>query len=302
MTIQEHAVESTVASTSWAKNSLGDDPDLTLEAFQRGLTVGLIATKGADFETCTHDEKLSTVVDRNRRKRFDFLPVIEPPKEGADTRDKIVGLIEIAPFMQAAKAEGRVRAKMRPLSEGNLIGADASILAFVRDADRQKCRLVVSGHEISGLVSLSDLQRLPVRAALFALVTHLEIIMVNAIRSECDDTEGWLERLPEKRRKILQTEIDKTRVDDGLVDALLFTQFADKVTIIRRSPRFPFGKGRFESELKQAQSLRDHLAHANDYAASPDAARNVCSAVRLIDKWNKELSGWLRTVDPSPHE
>jgi hypothetical protein len=69
--------------------------------------------------------------------------------------------------MQGAKPKGRVYEKMRHLSEANLIGADASILAFVRDADRHKCRLVVSGCEISGLVSLSDLQRLPVRAALF---------------------------------------------------------------------------------------------------------------------------------------
>jgi hypothetical protein len=48
-----------------------------------------------------------------------------------------------------------VRHHMRPLSEENLIGADAGILDFVRDADRQRCRLVISGREIGGLVTLS---------------------------------------------------------------------------------------------------------------------------------------------------
>ena len=38
--------------------------------------------------------------------------------------------------------------------------------------------------KIFGLVSLSDLQRLPVRAALFGMVTHLESEMMKAIQRE----------------------------------------------------------------------------------------------------------------------
>jgi hypothetical protein len=56
------------------------------------------------------------------------------------------------------------------------------------------------------------------------------------------------------------------------VDALLFTQFVDKVTIISKSPLFGSGNGEFERELKQVQTLRNLLAHANDYAATTDAA------------------------------
>ncbi|SDR39049.1 hypothetical protein SAMN05519103_02589 [Rhizobiales bacterium GAS113] len=294
--------EDAAGRSAWANSSIGNDPDLTVEALQSGLTVSLIATKRADFETCIRDEEILTVVNRNRRNRFDFLPVIGATKDRAEVRSKIVGLIEIAPLMQSATSDERVFARMRPLSEENLIGADASILAFVRDADRQKCRLVVSGHEISGLVSLSDLQRLPVRAALFGLVTHLEIIMADAIRREFDSTDGWIERLSEGRKAQLQDEIGKATVGDGLVDELLFTQFADKMTIIHRSPYFTFGKNSFKGDLKQVQALRDHLAHANDYAASPRAACEVCSTVRLIDKWNRMLSNWPRSADPSTKE
>ncbi len=123
---------------------------------------------------------------------FDYFPVVEC----ADAfPERVIGLVELAPFMHGATPRGCVRDQMRPLSEENLIGADASILAFIRNADQQECRLVVSGPEISGLVSLSDLQRLPVRAALFAMVTHLEITMAHAIRSECNRSEDWLIRL-----------------------------------------------------------------------------------------------------------
>ena len=41
------------------------------------------------------------------------------------------------------------------------------LLDFVRTADEHSCRLVVDGGRVTGLVSLSDIQKLPVRAALF---------------------------------------------------------------------------------------------------------------------------------------
>ncbi|MBV5269366.1 MAG: hypothetical protein JZU55_04890, partial [Afipia sp.] len=71
---------------------------------------------------------------------------------------------------------------MRPITEADLIGADAGILDFIRQADFSKFRFLVTGTEISGLVSLSDLQRLPVRAALFGVITHLEMVMTEVIR------------------------------------------------------------------------------------------------------------------------
>jgi hypothetical protein len=264
----------TLGQGPWANSAIGDEPHVTVEALQKGLTVGLIATKRADFVVCAEDEMLATVVERNRQNQFDFLPVIESAKNETANSSRIIGLVEIAPYMHGAKVGGRVGTAMRPLSENNLMGADASILAFVRDADRQKCRLIVSGHEISGLV------------------TYLEIIMANAIRGEFNDTEGWLTRLNDNRRGKIQDEIKKSQVGDGFVNALLVTQFCDKVTIIRKSPYFTLGTATFENELKLAQELRDHLAHANDYAASPDAASNACSTVRLIDKWSKELLAW----------
>jgi hypothetical protein len=51
----------------------------------------------------------------------------------------------------------------------------------------------VAGRDISGLVSLFDIQKLPARTALFAIVTQLEIVMTNAIRREFGRDESWLE-------------------------------------------------------------------------------------------------------------
>jgi hypothetical protein len=285
MTNQQYAAEKTTGASGWANNYLGNDPHLTLEAFQNDLTVNLIRTPRSAFETCGLHEALAVVVERNRANKFDFLPVVELPPNRSDSRNKIVGLIELVPFMQGADVGGLVHENMRPLSDENLIGADASILTFVRDADRQPCRLIVSGREISGLVSLSDLQRLPVRATLFAMVTHLEMTMADSIRREFQGSEDWICRLSPNRQAKVRDKVAEAKVQDVFVEMLLLTEFGDKVTIIKKRPDFCWGKGAFESELNQVQSLRNNLAHANDYAATREAAKRTCETVRLAETW-----------------
>ena len=279
----------------WASKALDDDPIGMLETFHRGLTVDLIVTKRALLETCAADEALASVIERNRNNGFDFLPVTEPASRKPDSYARIVGLIEILPYMHGKEPQGDVREIMRPLSEENLIGADASIIAFVRNADHQRCRLVISGPEISGLVSLSDLQRLPVRAALFAMVTQLEMIMASRIRSEFGNSDGWIERISNDRQLKLHEQAAAAKSDDGFVDLLLFTHFADKVTIIKKSPDFGWSKGSFERELGQVQELRDDLAHANDYAATRAAAIRTCETVRMIEMWIDRLGAWRQS-------
>ena len=267
----------------WATSSFGDRPRTILNALQEGLTVDLIATSRDIFETCSTDEAILSVIIRNSSKSFDFLPVLD------SSTNRIVGLFELAPFISCAEPDTRVAAAMQNLSEENLIGANASILAFVRNADERRCRLIISQNEISGLVSLSDLQRLPVRAALFGLVTYLEIVMANVIRQKFESEGEWLSILPPGRRDNLKKEIAKAVSTGNLVDPLLFTQFADKATLIRCCWQWSMGRDSFERDFGTMESLRNHLAHANDYAASPEAAAETCRIARLIEEWTEKL-------------
>ena len=179
-------------------------------------------------------EAAALVLKRNT-ERYDHLPVLDL----AAGEERIVGLFNASNFFKAPPPDGQVRNHMLPLAEEYLIGADASILDFVIDADSKPCRLVLAGARIAGLVSLSDLQRLPVRAALFALITGLEIAMTEAIRRRYPTTADWMHHLSVGRRDALREQIEGSRRDDGFVDDLLFTQFCDKADIIRKSVSFP---------------------------------------------------------------
>src|ERR1700722_8340286 len=184
-----------------------------MKSLQNSLPVTLIATPRDALLTCRSDEAVTAVMARNGGG-FDYFPVIDAAEFG---RERIVGLIELVPYLRGAKSEGIVDERMDPLSEDNMIGADAGILTFVKSADRNSCRLVMSGAEISGLVTLSDLQQLPVRAALFALITHPELTMAEAIRREFDGRDQWKSRLSEERLARVLSKRDKAKTADTLL-------------------------------------------------------------------------------------
>jgi hypothetical protein len=212
-------------------------------------------------------------------------------EDSGTTGDRIVGLFHAAGFRDGHAPCGPVADHLLPLSEEYLIGADASILDFITDADTRPCRLVLAGPSISGLVSLSDLQRLPVRAALFALITGLEITMAEAIKRTFSANPDWMPLLSKDRQAKIDEEIRKSKDSDAFVDPLLFTQFADKRTIITKTCQIGESRSALGGRLKTIENLRDKVAHANEYAATPKQARNVCAVVRDLLALRKQIAG-----------
>jgi hypothetical protein len=245
-------------NTRWA-NSHKVGSSGVFEAVHSGLTVQLIATSRDDLMTCNSDDAASLVIARNTGQ-YDFIPVVAAPANG---QQRIIGLFHAAGFAEGPAPDGRVEKYLLPLSEAYLIGADASVLDFITDADARPCRLVLAGPRISGLVSLSDLQKLPVRAALFALITGFEITVAEAIRGKFATDEDWMVWLNDGRKEIIQQEIAKSKKDDGFVDALLFTQFCDTKEIIIKSFQIGQSKTKLRDQLDKIQVLRDNVAHAN---------------------------------------
>ena len=277
---------------SWSGNALGDDAHGALSAFQESLPVHLIATGRAHFKTCLPEESLSEVVERNRVDAFDFLPVMGP---GTQSDRTVAGVLNVAAFNRVVP-EQAVRDHMQPLGEEHLIGADASVLAFIRDADRHPFRFVVSGRAINGLVSISDLQRLPVRAALFAIVTQIEMTMAEVIRCRFPQPEAWMQLLSLGRAEKVREKVVLAKAEDTLVDQLLYTEFCDKVTILEKSwissANASSDEQSFQKDMKDIQNLRDNLAHANNYAATQASAKQVCACVRRMDVWIGSLVNW----------
>lgn len=172
---------------------------------------------------------------------------------------------------------------MDRLDERFLIGSDASILDYLIDADKRPFRFLVASNGITGLVSLSDLHRLPVRAALFGLVTGLEMAMSDLIRKLHPHRADWERLLSSGRRLKLEEQIRNDEANDGIVDPLLYTQFCDKRTILEKS-LFDSSSERdsFCSSVRRIEKLRNRLAHSNDYARDVRSAKETVETVRIL--------------------
>ena len=258
----------------------------------KSLTVSLIATRRDDHapqgsvRTCRVDDSLAQVRADNINPAFDYLPV---EKDGRD----IVGLFHAKCYVNAPgnDEQGLVRDHTCPLSEADLIGGDATIFDFISRV-HEKPLLVVSGERINGLVAWSDLQKLPVRAAVFALVTGFELTMYEAIKAVFPEDDGWRGHLSNARLKKAETVFDQRSGNESDVELLLCTEFCDKRTILKRCLRFdpraqesqsiPMSKRKFESAVEQIEDLRNPLVHASSYAMSWDAVQHLKETVRIL--------------------
>ena len=265
------------------------------EGFERvhaSLTISLIATRRAGdndrqgLRVCSVDDSVVQVGAHNVNPFFDYLPAEECGRG-------IVGLFPAKIYANAAENdEGAiVRDCMHPLSEADLIGSDASIFDFIRRV-RPRPLLVVSGGRIEGLVAWSDLQKLPVRAAVFALVTGFELTMYEAIKVAYRGGDGWQKHLKEKRLKMARDVYDERGGHDSDVELLLCTEFCDKRTILerclsfdavaRKSRAISISKREFTSGVKEIEKLRNPLVHASSYAMSWDEVTNLSRTVQSL--------------------
>lgn len=247
-----------------------------LDAVLATLTVGLIMVPRSAWMTCRPSTPTSTIATGNRETMFSTLPVLD------EDGKRVLGLYDAAQWFNATAPDTPIGEAFQPLSEDILVAEDASIFDFLRQADTHPTNLVVRSTQIAGLVSLSDIEQLPVRTALFTLINSFEMAMASLIESRFEQAEDWKKLLSEDRRAELEKRITAAKTHDSYTTDLLLTQFADKQDIVAKSKLLPPGRNKLEGQIRRIQKLRDHIAHANSFADTAERARQVCEVVRDI--------------------
>ena len=244
-----------------------------LARVQHSLTVASIMTPRSRLMTCRPADSVRAIMLENTG-RFSYLPV-------RDEFGAILGLYKAEAWFDKETPEQLVGADFEPLSEDHVVGADTPIIDFLTGADDPPTRLVVSGAGIVGMVGLSDLQQLPVRTALFALITSLEITMANWIEAKwSDNADGWLCILSPGRQQKVREKVRKLKNDDSFVSEILCTEFKDKCDIVRKDGPISGSQRQLEREFAAMEKLRNVLAHAGFYAGTFQKTLEVRSVIR----------------------
>ena len=151
---------------------------------------------------------------------------------------------------------------------------------FQRPSKLLPYRLILRGDRIDGLVTQSDLLKLPVRIVVFGLLTHLETVMADLVSTHWPG-DDWMTALsPGRRAKLLEKETALRR--RGLNPPRIeLTEFADKRDLCKRL--LATGRKRFEREMDGLRNLRDQLAHAATFVDDDrrfGGDRVICRQVR----------------------
>ena len=139
----------------WASKPLKTSAIEFLSAIRTQFPVSLIAIPRAELKCWTADgwEEVEAHPDF---RDFDQVPL-------TDARGQRI---------EAVFERGNGRLALR---EDMFIAADAPLLSFLESADQQRFRFLLLDSTVSGMVTISDIQKLPVYSVLFSLLIPVEI-------------------------------------------------------------------------------------------------------------------------------
>ena len=153
-----------------------------------------------------------------------------------------------------------------------VISDDTTLAEIILCLDRYPRLFVSVFGGIGGILTRTDLQKPPVRMWLFGMITLIEMQMTRRIEDGIPERQ-WRRSLSEgrlKKAEDLEAERARRHQPVRLIDCL---QFSDKSQIVAQSEelrsvmRFQ-SKKQFEKTLKQIESLRDNLAHSQEFVSS----------------------------------
>lgn len=251
--------------------------DATMRSLEAGLTVGDVAT--FDLESCGTGDTVRDVLVASRFDLFDAIPVKED--------DRVVGVLERG---ESSASDATVESSMRRLDDSLLVSAHDPLKTLVTLLHATPYRLVVDDGRILGIVTRSDVHKLPMRLLVFALVTHLELLMAEIIRTRMSD-DAWVAALAVDRREKFEEKRTKLRSSNFDPPLIELTEFCDKRDLVLPLlGELDIGKRKAQSELGRVEELRNRVAHAAGFASNQHEYLRFVGTFESAEAWIRRLS------------
>lgn len=146
--------------------------------------------------------------------------------------------------------------------------ASTPVLDVVPDVVRQGFLFVAGRRGVRGILTTADLQKVPVRIALFGLTTSLELVVRDAIARHLGDRDP-LQYLTEKRRADAVALLEKRKQRSQDLSLIECLQLCDLGTLAAKLDLHDSVFGRpskraLAPDFDSVEKLRNGLAHANE--------------------------------------
>jgi hypothetical protein len=161
---------------------------------------------------------------------------------------------------------GGVRDHLKPLNASDLISDGSSfadLFSFLRIKERS---FILVGSSVGGIVTRADLNKPPVRVYLFGMISLLEMHLQYWVQ-ETYPGDSWHAVLKEKRLKKAKKYQEDRRAHGEELALLDCLQFCDKSFLVAKDTNLLAklklaSKTEAEERFKDAENLRNHLAHS----------------------------------------
>lgn len=246
---------------------------------QEVLTVRQIMTPRSKFLCCSTTSRIGEAF-YGVPDVYDAIPVVDGP--AGDDSAELVGVIWRRE-VQGNKPLARVEEILDERPVDRPLPATTPMLEYARSASADRVSLVCNGTEIVGLVTVYDLERLPVRLSLFQHLLYFEQRLGQVIEAIAPDEDTWAGFAPSKREEI-KAGIRRSRSRDHLGSPILGIGFTEKVAIARKMLPAAFGPVFKTGLLDHVAPFRNEVAHGLPFAKVEDVPERIRQIDRLLDQ------------------
>jgi hypothetical protein len=262
----------------------------TLESLRRVFNEGFVARDIAEplvsFDACTAAAEVLEVMEK---RNFDVVGV---RKEGA-----VIGYVERTDLCVATCGEN-----VRPIDGANTISETASLADVVLGLVNSPRLFVRDLGAVGGIVTMSDLQKPPVRMWVFGMITLMEMRVTRLIELKCQG-DSWKQYLSESRLQKAEALLEERRRRNQNLELLDCLQISDKGQIIARNEdirRMTRMQSRRQAEqtIKMLESLRNNLAHSQDIISCDwETIVVLCKDMERVISGTDEVQQALGTIN-----
>jgi hypothetical protein len=173
----------------------------------------------------------------------------------------VVGYLEHADLCGATCGEHK-QAIEAPISDSASL---ADVVLGLAKSPRLFVRVLGA---VGGIITMSDLQKSPVRMWLFGMISLMEMRMTRLIEVNCPG-DSWKQYLSESRLQKAEALLEERKRRSQNLELIDCLQISDKGQIIakneeiRRLTRMQ-SRRQTEQVVKMLESLRNNLAHSQD--------------------------------------
>jgi hypothetical protein len=184
----------------------------------------------------------------------------------------------------------RMSKRKRLLDDSLLVSADAPLWEFIHTVHEQPYRLVVEKTKIAGIVTWSDLLKVPVFVLAFSLLAELELAMNRRILEQYKD-DSWVDLLSEEGKQKVRGRQRSRRYANLELPAVEAADLWHKATVLRGV----LGAGPdFDVDFEKVLKLRNDVDHVKDMVRSDADLKGFVGHLETAEMW----LGKLKKAEP----